>query len=325
MRAQLALPLLLAAPLLLYAGSAEAATLRPMTTLHGPQVYLRDLFDEAGVNADRVLGPGPAPGGRIVVEAAQLDAIARQFRVDWRAASKSDRTLLEWPGRPLPRAEAVAAVRVALVAAGASEACEVDLPGFSAPTVPIDAAPRAEVSQLDYDAASGRFSAVLTVLANGMTPINSRLSGRADDTIEVPVTTARLPAGAVLRPEDVHTARIHTSLVRSEVARTAEQAVGMQLRRQVAAGQPLATADMAPPTTVQRGSTVQMRLQSPGLSLAGQGVAMEAGATGERIRVLNPTSHMVLEAEVVGPGLVRVAPKAGMVLATAAEGRGIVQ
>ncbi|MBS0639018.1 MAG: hypothetical protein JSS43_04050, partial [Proteobacteria bacterium] len=56
------------------AGAAQAASLRTMTTLHGPNVYLRDLFDDAGRNADARLGSGPEPGGRIIVEAAQLNA-----------------------------------------------------------------------------------------------------------------------------------------------------------------------------------------------------------------------------------------------------------
>ena len=87
-----------------------------MTTLHGPTVYLRDLFDDAGVGADRVLGPGPEPGGRIVVEAAQLNAIARQFDVEWRSVSRADRAVLEWPGRPMRQEEAVEAVRLAVTA-----------------------------------------------------------------------------------------------------------------------------------------------------------------------------------------------------------------
>ena len=54
-----------------------------------------------GPKPTRVLGPGPAPGGRIVVEAAQLAAIARQFGVDWRPASPADRAVLDRPGRML--------------------------------------------------------------------------------------------------------------------------------------------------------------------------------------------------------------------------------
>src|SRR5271154_2790337 len=87
------------------ATAAQAATLRPLTTLAAPVVRLCDLFDDAGPHADRVLGPGPAPGGRIVIEAAQLAAIARQFGVDWRPGSPVDRAVLERPGELLPRDE----------------------------------------------------------------------------------------------------------------------------------------------------------------------------------------------------------------------------
>src|SRR6516225_9232107 len=108
---------------------AEAATLRTVTTLHGPVVRLSDLFDDAGVGADRVLGPGPGAGSRIVVEAAQLGAIARQFGVDWRPASSADRAVLDRPGRPLRREDALDAVKSALIGAGASHDCDVELPG----------------------------------------------------------------------------------------------------------------------------------------------------------------------------------------------------
>src|ERR1700723_3530352 len=74
------------------ANRAEAATLRTMTTLHGPRVKLSDLFDDAGTNANRVLGPGPAPGGRIVVDSAQLAATARPFEGDWDPAPSAART-----------------------------------------------------------------------------------------------------------------------------------------------------------------------------------------------------------------------------------------
>jgi flagellar basal body P-ring formation protein FlgA len=188
-----ALPLIL----LLLAGTApvQAATLRTMTTLHGPQVLLADLFDDVGDGAARVLGPGPTPGGRIVVEAPQLAAIARQFGVDWTPSSKTDRAVLDWPGRPLPREAVTTALRGALTASGVDEAtCQIDLEGYSAPAVPYEGAPRPLVSQLDYDRGSGRFSAVLSITGDAMAPIVTRLAGRVDEMVDLPVTTAPLAA-----------------------------------------------------------------------------------------------------------------------------------
>ena len=155
----------------------EAATLRTMTTLHGPHVKLSDLFDDAGAKADLVLGPGPAPGGRIVVGSAQLTAIARQFAVDWRRASSADRAVLDWPGRPLPREAALGALREAIAASGVTpDNCEIDLAGFTSPLIPLDGTPHPLVSQLAYDRTTGRFTAMLSVTADGI--IRSRADCR---------------------------------------------------------------------------------------------------------------------------------------------------
>src|SRR6516165_8752071 len=184
--------------LLLGGLNSQAATLRPATTLHAPVVRLSDLFDNAGANATRVLGPGPAAGGQIVVEAAQLRAIARQFGVDWRPASSADRAVLDRPGRPLHRDDVMDALRTALVAGGASGDCEVEMTGFSAPLVPFEADPQPAVADLDYDAKDGRFSALLSVTGEGMEPLHLRIGGRVEEMVDVPVATSRLLAGTVL-------------------------------------------------------------------------------------------------------------------------------
>jgi flagella basal body P-ring formation protein FlgA len=144
-----------------------------------------------------------------------------------------------------------------------------------------------------------------------MEPITTRIGGHVEETVELPVPTKRLPPGAVLQPEDIHIARVNAAAVRAEVARVPSQAIGMQLKRQVLPGQPLGMADLMRPAVVQRDSVVRMQLDSSSISLTGQGIALEAGAIGERIRVRNPVSRALLEAEVVGPGVVRVFPGFG--------------
>jgi flagellar basal body P-ring formation protein FlgA len=293
---------------LLVCGQSQAASLRSMTTLHGPIVYLRDLFDDAGAGADRVLGPGPEPGGRIVVEAAQLNAIARQFNVAWRSVSAADRAVLEWPGRPLRKDEAIDAVRVALTAEGVAGDLDIDLSGFTPPIVPMEAAPAVVASQLEYDSNSGRFTAALTLTGEGINTIETRISGRIDRVVEAPVALTRLLPETVLRADDVRIARVSAATLQNEIARSVDQIIGMQLRRPVAAGQPLRLADLSRPPLVQRGATVQIELSAGDLTVTGQAVALDAGAEGEKIRVQNPTSHAFLFAEVVGPGKVQITP-----------------
>lgn len=287
---------------------ANAAVLKTRTTLHGPQVYLRDLFEDAGSNADRLLGPGPGPGGRIVVESRQLRAIAQQYDVDWEPISHADRAVLEWPGRPLERADVLAAVRAALVAQGAAPDCDIVIPGFNPPIVPVSGVSAPLITQLEFDRDLGRFTAMLSVTGDGMEPISSRLSGEVADVIEVPVAVTRLTAGSIAGPDDIRMARVHVTSVHTEVARDPATVIGMQLKLQMQAGIPIPLSNLMQPTQINRGDAVRLQLQVGDLWLTGQGQALESGAVGDRIRVRNVSSQAVLEAEVVRPGEVRVVP-----------------
>ncbi len=291
---------------------AHAATLRGSTTLSDSRVRLSDLFD--GVAADRAIGPSPEPGGRIIVESAQLGAIARQFDVDWRPTSSADRIVLERPGRPFPREETLAALRVALGVAGVSADADVEMPGYAPVLVPTEVHATAEVGQLDYNATTGQFTAVLSVTAAGMSPGHTRLSGRILDVVELPVAVHRMMPGDVVGPADIQMARLHASAVRSDVAQVPAQAVGMALRHPVGAGTPLLLADLARPQAVQKGEAVQMQLQTAGISVSAQGIAMDGGAVGERVRVLNASSRAIVEAEVLSSGRVRVSGTAPVLL-----------
>lgn len=287
---------------------AHAAELKTHTTLHGPQVYLRDLFEDAGENADRLLGPGPGPGGHIVVESRQLKAIARQYDVDWQPISRADRAVLEWPGRPLRRAEVLAAVRAALVAQGAAPDCDIVIPGFDPPIVPLSGVSAPVISELQFDRDLGRFTAQMSVTGAGIDPISARLSGEVADVVEVPVAVTRLTAGSIAGPDDIRMARVHVTSLHTEVARGPSMVIGMQLRLQMQAGVPIPLSNLMQPTQIARGDAVQMQLRVGGLWLTGQGIALESGAVGDRIRVRNVSSQAVIEAEVVRPGQVRVMP-----------------
>ena len=63
--------------------AGQAASLRSAVTLEHPMVRVADLFDDAGPAASRVLGAGPQPGARLVVEAAQLLLLLLPCRWWW--------------------------------------------------------------------------------------------------------------------------------------------------------------------------------------------------------------------------------------------------
>lgn len=306
MRAPLLLPFLCLAA---WPIEAAAATLRTATTLEHPQVRVSDLFDDAGTAAPRVLGSAPPPGERIIVEAAQAAAIARQFGVAWRPASGAERVVIDRPGRLIARDEVVGVLRTALAGIGAPNDANLELPGFASPLVAMEATPLLAIEQVDYDSSSGRFTATLAITTQGEPLQRMRLSGRLQEMMDVAVPTRRLAAGVVVQPGDLQMMRVRALSSRGEVVRDPAQAIGKAVQRIAVAGQPLPLSDLARPMVVLKGARLLMLLQSPGLSLSAVGRALEPGGMGDQISVLNPVSGAIVQAEIVAPDQVRVAPE----------------
>ncbi|MBU8537661.1 flagellar basal body P-ring formation chaperone FlgA [Falsiroseomonas tokyonensis] len=284
----------------------EMARLRPFAMVEDATVKLEDLFEGLGARGATPLGPAPAPGQQLVVEAAQLAAIARRNNIAWRPSGGADRVVLDRPGRALAREDVMEPLRIALRAQGAEEEAELELQAFNAPLIPAAAFPQVAVEQVVFDPATQRFGASLAVMAEGMATQRLRVAGRAVVTAEMLVAARRLAAGEVLQPEDVRLQRVAATQLRPGVASRVDQAVGQALRRPAAPGQPLMMVNLSQPLVVERGSTVTMQYDIPGLAVTAQGRAMEGAARGALVPVMNLGSRIVVEARVIGPGRVRV-------------------
>jgi flagella basal body P-ring formation protein FlgA len=102
--------------------------------------------------------------------------------------------------------------------------------------------------------------------------------------------------------------RVRTGLIVTEVAHSAEDVIGHVIRHVAMPGQPFALIDLGRQAVVLRGSRVTMNLQSDGINLTAQGIALDPGAIGDQIGVRNPLSGNIVQAEVTGQGTARVAP-----------------
>jgi flagella basal body P-ring formation protein FlgA len=133
------------------------------------------------------------------------------------------------------------------------------------------------------------------------------------------VPTHRLIRGGEITARDIEPKRVRAGLLRGNAAIVPALAIGMILKHDVAAGQPLTALDIERPELVQRGSLVRMSLVTGGISVGAEGIARDSGAKGDRIHVENPNSHAILSAEVTGQGEVRVAPRGGPVNLVSAQ------
>jgi len=157
-----------------------------------------------------------------------------------------------------------------------------------------------------YDARGGRFDVTFEINNDSTAaPTKLRLTGTAIETVEVAVLTRDIDRTDVLKSSDVAQERRPKAEVTGEAA-LRERAVGMQLRRPMRAGTPIRVADIVKPDFVQRDQNVTIIYQVPGLYLTTRGKAIESGAEGDTVSVLNLQSKRTLTGVVTGRGQITV-------------------
>ena len=99
----------------------------------------------------------------------------------------------------------------------------------------------------------------------------------------------------------------------------AETAIGLAAKRTLRSGVVLRATDLMKAEVIQRNESVTIVYEVPGVLLTVRGKALEAGAVGDVVGVLNIQSNRTVQATVTGPGRVSVAATSLVPAATAAS------
>ncbi|EJN09033.1 flagella basal body P-ring formation protein FlgA [Bradyrhizobium sp. YR681] len=157
-----------------------------------------------------------------------------------------------------------------------------------------------------YDARSGRFDIAFEVNNDSNpTPTKLRFSGTAIETVEVAVLTRDIDRADLLKSSDIALERRPKAEIAGEAA-SRDRTIGMQLRRPMRAGTPIRVADIVKPDFVQRDQSVTVIYQVPGIYLTTRGKAIESGAEGDTVSVINLQTKRTLTGTVTGRGQITV-------------------
>jgi flagellar basal body P-ring formation protein FlgA len=168
-----------------------------------------------------------------------------------------------------------------------------------------DATGELQVVGLTYDPRTTRFDVTLDLPASATLHRHpARFTGTAFETIAAVAVDRLVERGEVLNESDLTVLRQPKSGdgAISDIA----EATGLAARHQLRPGQPLHTADLMKPAIVQRGETVTIVYEVPGLMLTLRGQAQDAGALGDSVGVLNVETKRVVQGIVTAPGRVKV-------------------
>lgn len=296
------------------AGLARASdpgriTVKRTAVVTGPNVTLGDVATlEGGATALADLDLGPAPSasaprrleGEAILkrlEAAGMDASATRYLIP--ATVRIERESQEVSVDEIR----TAVMNVATDALPKGETItSLDVPG----PVRIPAGEyEARVSTTSRGRAGRRRFDVQLVHGGDVlatVPVTARTEARGS----VVVTKQAVARGAVLAPSDLAVVERDRRDVPDDALTVPEQAVGMATKVALAAEAPLPRAALVAPAVVKKGDLVTMIVETPAMRLTVAGEALEPGAVGAGIKVMNRASKQTVAGKVIDHGVVLV-------------------
>lgn len=308
----LALVLALLAALAVIARPVYAADLAPSAevklrgepAVSGETITLGDIFDGTGDAAATPVAASPLPGHSLLVDASSLATLLSAHHLIWAQAGTVSAVRVERLAREIGDAEITGAVAAALSKQSGRNLEARLLQGSLTLRAPVTAKDPLAVEILTFDDRSGRFEAIVRAPGGD----GARLSGIAEEVMDIPVLARPIQRGETIADADL--AYVHTRIayLSRNTVTDAKGLVGFAAKRPLRSGQPIQLSDIEHPVIVAKGALVTIVYEVPGLSLTDQGRALEPGATGDTISVLNPNSHRTLLATVVSSDRVRLEP-----------------
>lgn len=292
---------------ILASSSAFAApVLKAEVSINHPVVTVGDMFDDAGLLAERALFLAPAPGTTGIVS---LDAVRA-------AASKAGIGEYSQDGLLNVRVERLATVvdtavltdlisadldQRGLLPAGAELQLRFEDAALSYNAEAVEN-PVTLVS-LRYQPGAASFAARFEI-AGVELPVD--VAGRLDLMVEAPHLAASLKAGSVIGPNDIEMKRVPFDYADQSGVESAEDLVGKQLRRNSRAGVMLKAADVTEPLAVRRNTQVTVLLRTGPMTLTVVGQSLGDAVSGQPVQVMNSVTRKILNGVATANGAVEI-------------------
>jgi flagella basal body P-ring formation protein FlgA len=291
--------------------AGDLVTLRAGSVVEDEVVRLNDLFDGIGDPslAATPVARAPEPGVSVEVGARWLHAVAKAHSLPWQPRSRYERISLRRASHDVSSEEIEAVLRLALADQGVDGEVllVLDNPELRL-RLPSDSGGGLRVTRLTLDPSNGRFLAQVVAPPSGEPKARLSITGRAVELTEVPVLRRGVKPGEIIRERDVEWMSVQANrLTRTSVLDSATL-VGMSPRRTIRAQDVIRSTDLQVPVMVTKNSLVTIRLRTERMELTAQGRALEEGAEGDVVRVMNTKSNTVVNAVVVDSGAVVVVP-----------------
>lgn len=279
---------------------AHALTLKTDSTVSGSTITLADVFDGAPEDkAAKVLGLAPQPGEQLVIPSRTLLRVAMALGLPWRPSAPEDSVTVTRSASIITPDMIRASIKKAVDEAAAQKNMDGHY-DFTVKTaidkivLPPESAADIMVTDVVLKPENNSFAVTLVAPAQGKPLKTVHVNGVLQRLTSVPVLKETLQAGALIGARDLEIVDIADAGLPRDAILRQEDLIGMTPRRMVAAGKPVRTGEIESPRMVTRGDTVTMIFQGGGLQLTTQGKALEHGAKGDQVHVVNASSNKTI-------------------------------
>ena len=301
--------------------AAAAPRLKELVTVTSEIVRIGDLVENAGAAADVAVFRAPDLGQTGAVPVARIAEALRPYDVTGIDTGGLSEVVVTRLSRALTGkdiAERIARAFARQYGFGEAENLAVILDRdvrilHVEPSVTADLV----VSRMNVEPRTGRFDIAFELPGSMLSRRAAlRFTGSVTETVEAATLKRTLRPGEVIKASDVATERRPKAEIRGD-GMAASQAIGLAAKVALHSGQALRTEDLIKPQVVQRNENVTITYEVPGIMLTVRGKALESGAVGDVVGILNIQSNRPVQATVIAPGRVSIAA-AGPLIATAA-------
>lgn len=293
------LMLALAAAVLLLPRLAGAVGLKESGFITEDVIKLSDIFHGLPEDREKVLGPAPMPGEDMTLNARTLLRIAIALDLPWRPQTAAQSITLTRVATVISKSDIEDGLRQAISAKGIAGKFTLQLPATLTRIVLPQAQPATfDLSDLTIDVKNRSFHGMI-MAPSAEAPLQKvPVSGSFERLVDVPVLRGPLNTGGIINERDLDSMEMRERDVQGDIIMTKDNLLGLTPRRLILAGTPIRSHDVETPQIVGRGDLITLIFKSNNLTLTARGKALESGAQGDLIRIVNTGSNKTIQGRV---------------------------
>jgi flagella basal body P-ring formation protein FlgA len=291
------------------AAAAERVMVNRDVEVEGDTIRLGDIFAGVGDRASAPVSQAPAAGKRIRLNARWLRQVSRSYNLGWTPPSPNLQVTVTRATQTVGATHIRDAVAAALDRKGIEGAYDLDLNNDGV-GIELGAGSPATVavSKLSYRRERGRFTATVRAPATGETQASATVSGTVVRQRTVPVPAERISRGDRIRARDLRMVERRRDRLPRNAVVSKDRLTGLEAGRSLSRDRVVRRNDVRKPVLVNKNSAVTIKLKTDSMRLTATGRALEDGARGEMVRVVNTTSKTTVTGRVTGAETVSVRP-----------------